>query len=186
MFLFLSCKRTDLNKYIIENVDAQIFSLKQDKKLYFNTDSIFIEDVNKKYLILFTINKTFVSANPNKEGYPNEGMNGKSDSIISSNIDLKSYGEICIKTNINDFSNYSNKRLVKSSEGNEFCVDKNINFNKFIEYYNNEIDESYDSEKYFVPFVVDYNVYKKFISENRYITTKSKNKIKTLYIRSVR
>jgi hypothetical protein len=184
LFLFLSCKRTNLNKYCIKSIDVEILSLKQNNEIYFKPDSILINDKNKKYLILFTIIKGFVSVNPNKDGYPNEGMDGRFDSIVSSNINLKSDEEICIKTNIDGLSNYSNKELVKSSESDEVCIDKNISFRKFIEYYNNERDESYGSEKYFVPFVVDYNVYKKFISENKYIRTKSKNKIKTFYIHS--
>ena len=99
MFVY-SCKRTNLNKYIIKEANIKIYSLSQEDENYFRTDSVLINDSKKNYLILFTIEKLFISDNPRENGYPTEGMEGRYDSIISSNINFKSKKRATKITNI--------------------------------------------------------------------------------------
>jgi hypothetical protein len=183
LVLVYSCKRTNLNKYIIRHANFKIYSLSKEDRNNYSIDSVIINDSKKKYLIIFTIQKLFVSDNPDKNGYPNEGMEGRLDSVISSNIILKSKNDICVYTKEEPLYNISNKNFLKNYNNGTLCLKDNIDFSKFINYYNkiNE-DEYYGSEIYYIPFVVNYDDYRNILSKKLYIKVFYKNKIRTIYI----
>lgn len=188
---FNSCYRTELNKYIIKEVQFKTFSLSKTNEDYYKIDNMLINNQNKKYLILLFIKKSFVSDNSKKNGSPNEGMDGRIDSIIYCNFKLSSESEICINVNNTKLMksddiiicNLQNKYLLKSCSSDEICNLKEMSFDSFIKYYNKKnIDETYGSEQYFIPFIVNFDCYKKFIKNKNYINTVYNNKKKQILL----